>query len=249
MKKYRTRLVWRRFDVCLMNPPYARSTHIDFLYKMLDIADTTISIQPNDFMFDVGHYSGWNKDGKLEHILKYTKEIEQVENAKELFNIARLDKIAIFVCTQDESDKWLGSAIWDRTLLDVVEKFYRGKHLLNKCVRNEKAGKYFVKLFKMHFCDDYKHYIDDILVPDGNNNTSYGINFDSEEEMNNFKDSLKCWPYKIMYIMKDNQIAHLPWLDDYTHKWTDDELYKKFNITDKQRKTIEKYIKQDDEQL
>ena len=36
---------------------------------------------------------------------------------------------------------------------------------------------------------------------------------------------------------------YTPWLDDYTHPWTDDDLYKYFNLSDDEIKIIESEIK------
>ena len=233
----------KRFSIILMNPPYSGSLHLKFLYKTIKIADKVVSIQPTEYMYDIGHYCGWNKNNLLENILKHTEDIEELDNPKKIFNINRIEHVGIYKCSQKiNSVKYLESSIWNRTLINVAKKFYEGKHLVNKCVRNKDAGKYFVKLFKMHFSDDYSNYINDIIVPKDNNNTSYGINFNSEEEKNNFIDSIKTWPYKIMYILKDNQITHLPWLGDYSHKWTDEMLYKHFNISNEDRKVIENTI-------
>ena len=34
----------------------------------------------------------------------------------------------------------------------------------------------------------------------------------------------------------------LPYMEDYTHEWTDEMLYKYFNITNEEQKDIENYI-------
>ena len=35
-----------KFDICLMNPPYASKLHEKFLMKVLDISERGVSIQP-----------------------------------------------------------------------------------------------------------------------------------------------------------------------------------------------------------
>ena len=41
-----------KFDICLMNPPYYRSTHLKFLEKVIKISDNVISIQPTRWLQD-----------------------------------------------------------------------------------------------------------------------------------------------------------------------------------------------------
>ena len=79
--------------------------------------------------------------------------------------------------------------------------------------------------------------------------------FNSEEERKNFYDSLFTQFYKFLIIIcRDGQSAGscyyaIPWLGDainprtgkkgYTGEWTNDDLYKFFNITPEEQKVIE----------
>lgn len=49
-----------------------------------------------------------------------------------------------------------------------------------------------------------------------------------------------------MYKIDDNAavIAHLPYLNDYTHPWTDEMLYKYFDLTQEEIDLIEKEMKE-----
>ena len=40
-----------KYDICLMNPPYAGGSHERFLYKMLQISDQLITVQPDSYLF------------------------------------------------------------------------------------------------------------------------------------------------------------------------------------------------------
>ena len=67
------------------------------------------------------------------------------------------------------------------------------------------------------------------------------MEFDTENEVNNFKDYIvNSSITKFIYIIDDNAavIAHIPMLNDYTHKWTDAELYEYFNLTEEEQKQI-----------
>ena len=66
----------KKFNIVLMNPPYARSLHLKFLEKTIKIADNVVSIQPVRWLEEkVGRYkknSAYNK--YKESIAKYIKD-------------------------------------------------------------------------------------------------------------------------------------------------------------------------------
>ena len=72
------------------------------------------------------------------------------------------------------------------------------------------------------------------------------ISFNTLEECYNFIAYNKL--YLIRYLIKmetSDVVIHykfLPFMDDYTHPWTDEMLYKKFNITSDEQKEIEKLV-------
>lgn len=82
----------------------------------------------------------------------------------------------------------------------------------------------------------------------------YGLVFDDENSAKNFYNSTytKCFKYANMLVKRFNQhvnVTYLPWLGDainprtgkkgYTGEWTNDDLYKFFNITPEEQKVIE----------
>ena len=83
------------------------------------------------------------------------------------------------------------------------------------------------------------------------------IKFETEVEAQNFYDSWKTtfckWLSKRYLFNQNIQLKFLPWLGDdinprtglkgYTGEWTDDDLYKFFNITPEEQKVIEETMK------
>ena len=41
----------KKFDICLMNPPYSGTLHLQFLENVSNIANTIISVQPIIWLF------------------------------------------------------------------------------------------------------------------------------------------------------------------------------------------------------
>ena len=77
--------------------------------------------------------------------------------------------------------------------------------------------------------------------------TNTNIKFATREERDNFYDSWSTktlrWMFNTMKVDIHANIQALPWLGDYTHTWTDDDLYKYFELTDDEIKIIESEIK------
>ena len=77
--------------------------------------------------------------------------------------------------------------------------------------------------------------------------TNTNIKFATREERDNFYDSWNTKPLRWMFNTMKNDIhaniQALPWLGDYTHPWTDEDLYKYFELTDDEIKIIEDEIK------
>ena len=48
----------KKFDICLMNPPYDRGLHLKFLEKCIEIGEKVVSVQPATFLINT------RKDGK-----------------------------------------------------------------------------------------------------------------------------------------------------------------------------------------
>lgn len=67
------------------------------------------------------------------------------------------------------------------------------------------------------------------------------------EQRDNFYDSWITKPLRWMFnAMKNDINVHpqfLPFMHDYTHQWTDDDLYKYFNLSEDEIRIIESEIK------
>ena len=76
------------------------------------------------------------------------------------------------------------------------------------------------------------------------------VSFNTEEELNNFKSLFSSTFYGVFlsaifdHKMQGRQINNFPIPDDYTHPWTDADLYKYFNLTEEEIKVIETTMEQ-----
>lgn len=232
-----------KFDYCIMNPPYARSLHLKFLEKTIENADTVVNISPAGFIYDFGVYT--NNKEMADKIIPHLFDYEQFDHrtSNDFFNTNNgiQTNLHIGVYKHDYTE---GKPRIDETQYDIYKKirYTFKRHLRNKFIRQENLSENGVKIFRYH-SDDTAPYYENIICFKGR--AVEGIDFDTKEEQTNFIESIKTWPYEFMYKIKDTNPAHLPWLDDYTHKWTNEDMYRIFDITKKERQFIEKLLTND----
>ena len=79
----------KKFDICLMNPPYARGLHLKFLEKTIEIAEKVVSVQPCGWLQDpIG------KEKTSSNYLKYENSISK--HIKSLDSISPIDSTNLF---------------------------------------------------------------------------------------------------------------------------------------------------------
>ena len=66
------------------------------------------------------------------------------------------------------------------------------------------------------------------------------IKFKTFEEAKNFEEAAKTKMYHFINMMIGLQYKYVPWLSDYTHPWTDADLYAYFGLTPDEIDIIEK---------
>lgn len=92
----------KKFDICLMNPPYDKNLHLIFLEKTIKISDNVVSVQPIRWLEEVvgkeKKTSAYNK--YEESISKHIKDLEIVsaDEAQKKFNISLPVNCGIYVC-------------------------------------------------------------------------------------------------------------------------------------------------------
>jgi predicted RNA methylase len=72
----------KKFDVCLMNPPFDRNLHLKILEKAIQVSDYTVNISPVRWLQDpLGQYKDKSDFNKFENsISKHIKDLEIIEN-------------------------------------------------------------------------------------------------------------------------------------------------------------------------
>ena len=99
----------KKFDICLMNPPYDRGLHLKFLEKVIECTDTVISIQPVNWLEDIGcQLNEKSQYHKYENsISKHIYNLDKIEgnDATRIFggegNVSFSEKLAIYHCNKN----------------------------------------------------------------------------------------------------------------------------------------------------
>ena len=258
-----------KFDHIIMNPPYCRNLHLKILNETINHSDDIVNLSPIRWLQDpLAEYKRNSDWKKFENVREHIENIDVIPMTKpaELFNIRlntdlgiyHITKLGGFDCTKVinanmrlvkmsvnchfpnlkpycESDT--RAFVTVRTITDLRAStaynivshnngiFINGKTLDSKYWRDA--------LHKAKNCNDDR-------VPSG-------LYFNTVDEAKNFIDwsNTKTIKYFVKQLIVDQNIytQFLPWLDDYTHPWTDEDLYKYFELTDDEIAIIESEIK------
>ena len=233
----------KRFDICLMNPPYSGTLHLKFIENCIKYCDTVINISPGGFIFDIGRYN--NLKNKTKNILSHLYEYERLDHrtSNDLFSTGNgiMSNLHIGIYKHNYTD---GKADIDEEQNKIYEKirYTFKRNLRNNFIRKDNLSEYGLRIFIYHYVPNQEAY-KNIICFEGK--AVNGIDFKSKNEQQNFIDSLKTWPYEFMNKLEDVNPAHLPWLEDYSRKYTNDYMYKIFKITDEEKDFIKKFLKND----
>ena len=252
-----------KFDCIIMNPPYQRNLHLKILaeaIKHLKDDGACVCFHPSKW---IRRFDYWKTKTNIP--VKSASFLSDVES-RNIFDAAIGSQLMITVATKDGS---LDYKKYSRFIPWIKEKIIdKAKWLFNNpdCpgrTTNPNA-KFILNLPIVHGntgCYDMteltsKVYERALNVKFGKRPQDINsFTFNSEEERKNFYDSLFTFFYKFLIITcRDGQTAGscyyaIPWLGDsvnprtglkgYQGEWTDADLYKFFDITLEEQKTIE----------
>ena len=234
----------KKLDVILMNPPYNRDLHLKFLEKTIEIADNVVNISPHDWLtnkFAKTEKSKFRHDFR-EKYSKYIEDLEIIspEDFNKYFGTSNWFGVAIGVFKENakgiDPDKFLNT---DPLLNKIINKIHTLPSLRSKFTRRI-DNELFVPVRRTSH--GYLNYVERDYSKIKSKN---GILFNSENEVKNFIDSFDTQLYK--YLEKSEwqgseNSASVPYLGDYTKPWTNERLYRLFNITKEEQNIIEDMI-------
>jgi len=251
-----------KFDLIVGNPPYYRSLHLKILEYLLPFGKEIVWISPVRWLQDP--LAKYKKNSDLlkyrDTILTRTKGIEVVSatDAISMFDSARFTmNLAIYHLTESNKDTFDISSVYNNEwIIDhVVDRVVNGEidsiadHYLDKDALDMSIP--FMRFSDIHGHDQDDWYIllspDHKLAFDKNAKAVGGLNFNTQEEAENFFNYMQTDFIKFLglTIKLDLHVplSFIPYMNDYNRPWTDEDLYKLFDITEEEQKIIRDAVK------
>ena len=244
------------FDKIIMNPPYDGPLHLKILSEAIKHGTEVVNLSPirwlQDPLAEKKKNTDYNSiDGKniRQHIKSLT--ILSKSDTDRFFSILS-EPLGIYVCSFEKQKEYKIDFNFAERILKNVNKFY--KDYLNK-----KETLYKVPVAKYHWTSGTEPFTPFTLSLTENgtyakSNWTKGLHdtyeifyFETKNELENFKLFLRLKSYKWvlgkLLTGKRLPINLIPMMPTYTHPWTDEMLYKYFDLTQEEIETIENEIK------
>jgi hypothetical protein len=254
-----------KWDVCIMNPPWNRKKHLQFIRMLPEIAkDIAVSVQP----------AGWilceRKDKKtVEALDGHIKEIEIFDSQKD-FNIEIGCLTGIFVVDPNKKNKSITiddkfnnkktecGSVWDLNIYSDYKMFPQIKEKIkNTATKNgslfdhvDSGSGYFVNIAKIRGHGgnaDLHTFIPKNQKIENKPRMQY-FGFETENEAINFISYLKGYPARFaLSILKSNKNMHqgelkyVPWMN-FNNNYTENDIYKEWNLNEDEISFIEKIL-------
>lgn len=262
-----------KFDHIIMNPPYNRNLHLKILNEAIKHSDDVVNLSPVRWLQDPLAEHKSNSDfNKFKEIRDHIESIETFSStdAQHAFSIQIFSDLGIYHITSkggyDTSNYW--KEVRTPAQVMMLNKLICLKdNIANHYDKNKRDG-IRVPLTDIGGNRGYRNVYKDLAyVIDGKkdgrdwtkckNMGGYekpegcplplSIKFDTVNEAQNFYDSFftkfYTWLCNITKMQQNLNPNLLPWLNDYTHTWTDEQLYEYFNLTEEEIKLIEEEIR------
>ena len=254
-----------KFDVVIMNPPYGsggQSLYLNIIDKVFHLSDKIIAICPIQWTESFRNNKRWTKYKTL--FGYYLKSAEYIDNLFEGADICGKLGIYYFDKTNKndnidliESLKWqkfkkpeLTKRIYDKFQeyininghMATYEKIDNGYpyYLSFPAIRGDKTGKSYLWTT---LCSK-KNY----ESLEKNEKAFFWYNFEHKYQLNNFikyieNDIFMFSLYIVKTDLNNNYNIYLPWIGDCEKEYTDEDLCKKFNITEEEYNYIKDEMK------
>lgn len=240
------------FDKIIMNPPYNGNLHLKILQEAMKHSDYVVNLSPIRWLQDpLAEYKKNSDFKKFEDIRKhiYCVQIIPIKEANELFGIDLSSDLGIY---QIIPRKIFDFKLNDNILVSKLISSNRFQPLMPHL--SKKPEGLFLKFLygintEVHTSKDKKNFcvlenFESATTYFGRGHTLYLNNLTKEQQINAHKF------YTSLFMRWWNKYICGGWTNysftpiiDFTHHWTDKQIYKYFELTDEEIKEIEQEIK------
>ena len=140
----------KKFDICLMNPPYDKNLHLKFLEKVINICNKVVSIQPTPWIQDPVAFtkrsSTYNK--YKESIINHVEEIEIIPtlDAVKLFGAGFNADVGIYKCSKSHTD---GCELPIKINKSILNKVLNNGHFLSDVLEHDKRDGWRIQITEL----------------------------------------------------------------------------------------------------
>ena len=225
----------------IMNAPYNKNLHLKILQEAMKHSDDVVCLHPKDYYTQA--YVYFNNAPWTRECYKALVEYEDIDMdvAREAFGQG-FNTLHLIIGKYDINHN--GPDAYDIKLDELRKKIRYGKSGDTGApgkyrVPREKLGKKPYALVNQYFGENAEP---SSLFADESSKVGFGIEFDTEEELKNWKtwfisSKIITWLWKKM-----KSLYGLVPKVDWKHPWTDEMLYEYFDLTEDEINEIEKEI-------
>ena len=238
-----------------MNPPYCKNLHLKILNEAINHSYDVVNLSPIRWLQDpLAEYKRNSDFKRFKEIRERIESIDVIDAASSanLFNAEIWSDLGVYHLNKDGGfdTHSLLKHLWFVNKIIFKVKDSIKDHSTREGVCD--FSKPYIKISKFHGHQGKKDFYEftsprlDIAKSTKTSCGHHTVNFETEEESINFFNSLqtKFYTFINVCIKRDMYIPwqYIPWLGDYTHPWTDDDLYQYFELTDDEIKIIEQSL-------
>src|SRR5574344_1716802 len=260
------------FDIAIINPPYAKTLHLDIMKKALQVADTVVCLHPSSYISDPSAEYGGPYKKYRQYFIPFIKSAEIISNyeANHTFGICmkELDLTIDTLCKNNDeafncdsvSTEKLGlfHLIMSKRKDPVVSLMQDNvywipyNHIDYTHNRERNQHNYPVLLRKYGIFHNGRNEKGQTLIEakaanpvSTNGEPKYwkGICFKTYKEAVNFREYCML-PCFAYFLLSTFTLSRLPFTDDYIHEWTDDSFCRYFGISADKQAYIEQVMKE-----
>ena len=262
-----------KFDHIIMNPPYCRNLHLKILNEAIRHSDDIVNLSPIRWLQDpLAEYKRNSDFKRFKEIRERIESIEIISasEARDVFSIEIFSDLSVYRLTNfgglNAKEFW--KTVRTPAQVMILNKLIHLKDSIADHTEKNKREGIRVPMTDIGGNRGYRNVYKELAyVIDGQKNgvdwtkcknmggyekpeggpLPLSIKFNTITEAQNFYDSFftrfYTWLCNITKAQQHLNPGLLPWLGDYTHPWTDEDLYKYFNLSDDEIKIIEDEIK------
>lgn len=230
-----------KFDHIIMNPPYSGNLHLKILREAMKHSDDIVNLSP---ITEIKNVTEMTEDSRF--IMQYIKSLEEVnpQEMNEKFNILIRKDCGIYHIDSSKKSNVLVNSLIAESIYKKTKNKDKVKSWRTSCIHRPTNKPFLYMQGDNGYAKGWHLTFEQTFTMNNANDNSARLEFDNENEKQNFLKTCDNKLFKYIVKLDGNSVvpAHLPFMPTYEHPWTDEDLYKFFDLTDDEIKEIDSTI-------